>query len=110
MPYDRGLAQRLDAILDRRPRFQRKAMFGGIGWMLNGNMCVGVYQDWLITRIGEAAARDIFQEAHVKPMDITGKPMKGWAMIAPDGIADDDDLRRHIALAVDFVNSLPPKP
>jgi TfoX/Sxy family transcriptional regulator of competence genes len=109
MPYDRGLARRLEDILGGRPGLQQKAMFGGIGWMLNGNMCVGVYKDFLITRIGEAAAAALIGEPHVKPMDITGKPMKGWAMIAPDGVAEDEDLLRHAELAIRFVATLPAK-
>ena len=109
MPYDPGLAERLAEILGDRPGFEKKAMFGGIGWLMNGNMCVGVYKDWLITRVGEEKARDIFKETHVKPMDITGRPMKGWAMVAPEGVDDDDDLRRHVEAAVAFVSTLPAK-
>ena len=90
MPFDRGLAERLEEIIECRAGFEQKKMFGGIGWMLNGNMCVGIYKDWLITRIGEAAAAKMFKEKHVKPMDITGKPMKGWAMVAPEGVTPVD--------------------
>lgn len=107
MPYDPGLAERLENILSGRPGFQLKKMFGGIGWMLHGNMCVGVYKDWLITRVGEEAAAKIFKEKYVKPMDITGKPMKGWAMIAPEGVAEDTDLQRHAGMAIAFVSTLP---
>ena len=109
MPYDRGLAERLEEILDGRSGFQQKKMFGGIGWMQNGNMCVGVYKDWLITRIGESAAVSLFKEKHVKSMDITGKPMKGWAMVAPEGVAQDADLKRHTESAINFVKTLPHK-
>jgi TfoX/Sxy family transcriptional regulator of competence genes len=109
MPYDPGLAERLQHILEGRPGFQQKKMFGGIGWMLNGNMCVGIYKEWLITRVGESAGAKLFKETYSKPMDITGKPMKGWAMIAPEGIAEDSDLRRHAELAIAFVRTLPHK-
>lgn len=109
MPFDPGLAERLKEIIEGRMGFEEKKMFGGIGWMLNGNMCVGVYKDWLITRIGEAAAIAMLKEKHVKPMDITGKPMKGWAMIAPEGIAEDAALNRHVECAVAFVSTLPKK-
>jgi len=109
MPYDCGLAERLEDVLEGRAGFQEKKMFGGIGWMLNGNMCVGVYKDWLITRVGEPAGTKLFKEKHVKPMDITGKPMKGWAMIAPEGVAQDADLQRHTELAIAFVKTLPRK-
>ena len=109
MPYDPGLAERLAEILNDRPGFDRKKMFGGIGWLMNGNMCVGVYKDWLIARIGEDRAREIFKEAHVKPMDITGRPMKGWAMVAAEGVDDDEDLRRYVEAAIAFVSMLPAK-
>jgi hypothetical protein len=109
MPYDPGLAQRLEETLEGRPGFRQKTMFGGIGWLLNGNMCCGVYKDWLIVRVGADAARRILAEEHVAPMDITGKPMTGWAMVAPDGIADDESLGRFIDLAIAFVSTLPAK-
>ena len=82
MPYDPGLAERLEEVLRDQAGFEQKRMFGGIGWLLNGNMCVGVYKEWLIARVGESAGVKLFKEKHAKPMDITGRPMKGWAMIA----------------------------
>jgi TfoX/Sxy family transcriptional regulator of competence genes len=109
MPYDSELAERLEEVLEGLPGFQQKRMFGGIGWLLNGNMCVGVYKEWLITRVGESAGAKLFKEKHAKPMDITGKPMKGWAMIAPEGIAEDADLKRYTELAIAFVKTLPGK-
>lgn len=96
-------------ILANRPGFEEKKMFGGIGWMLNGNMCVGVYKDWLIIRVGELATKELLKEKNVKAMDITGKPMKGWAMAGPAATAEDTDLERYVSLAVDFVRSLPAK-
>ncbi len=109
MPYDRGLAERLEEILAHHDGLLQKKMFGGIGWLLNGNMCVGVYRDCLIIRVGESAAERIVGADHVRPMDITGRPMKGWAMVVPEGIAEDAVLLRHVALALDFVRSLPAK-
>lgn len=109
MPYDPGLAQRLADLLEARQGFEQKKMFGGIGWLLFGNMCVGIYQDWLIARLGEDAASDALSAPNVKLMDITGKPMKGWVMVASEGIADDDDLSRYVEMAVAFVSGLPRK-
>lgn len=106
MTYDPRLAERLERVLKGRQGFEQKKMFGGIGWMLNGNMCVGIYKEWLITRVGESAGAKILKEKHAKPMDITGKPMKGWAMIAPEGVAEDADLQRHMELAIAFVKTL----
>ena len=109
MPYDPGLAARLDEFVAGRPGFEEKKMFGGIGWMLNGNMCVGVYKEWLITRVGVEEATKLIEEPHVKPMDITGRAMKGWAMVAPQGVEEDADIQRHVTLAEKFVRMLPPK-
>jgi hypothetical protein len=109
MPYDAGLAARLEELVRGRRGFEHKKMFGGIGWMLNGNMCVGVYKEWLIARVGESAGAKVFKERHAKPMDLTGKPMRGWAMIAPEGVAQDRDLKRYTELAIAFVKTLPCK-
>ncbi|MBI4030197.1 MAG: TfoX/Sxy family protein [Proteobacteria bacterium] len=108
MPYDPGLAERLEEIFDGRSGFAKKKMFGGICWMLNGDMCVGIYKDLLIIRADEGAAR-ILKQKHAKPMDITGKPMKGWAMVAPEGYENDKALKRFVDLAVKFVESMPPR-
>jgi hypothetical protein len=109
MPYDRGLSERLEAICGQRPGMAEKKMFGGIGWMLDGNMVAGVYQDFLIVRVGEEGAKSLLREKFVKPMDITGKPMKGWLMVSPRGYDSDADLRRYTEAAVAFVKTLPPK-
>lgn len=108
MPYDSGLAERLDAICSRS-FMSEKRMFGGIVWMLRGNICVGVYKEWLIIRVGHDMAETICNEPHTKPMDFTGKVMKGWVMVAPEAIDDDTHLNRYVELAKDFVVTLPAK-
>ena len=109
MPYDPGLAERLEEVLSDRPYMEEKKMFGGIGWMLNGNMCAGIYKEWLVIRVGVDVAEKVLREPYAKPMDITGKAMKGWAMIFPEGIEDDSELNRYVNLAIAFVTSLPAK-
>lgn len=108
MPYDHGLAERLDPIATEHG-LAEKRMFGGVGWLLNGNMCFGVYKDWLMLRVGEENAARLLESAHIKVMDITGKPMKGWLMVAPEGYADDDDIARLTRLAIIFAGHLPAK-
>jgi TfoX/Sxy family transcriptional regulator of competence genes len=110
MPYDPGLAARIEEQLHECSGFVEKKMFGGIGWLLHGNMCVGVYKEWLITRVGEEKARILCQSKSVKIMDITGKPMKAWTMIAPEAVEEEQDLKRYISYAIDFVVTLAPKP
>ena len=109
MAYDPGLAARLEVLLFGRPGYQAKKMFGGIGWLLNGNMCVGVYKDWLIARVGVDAEKNALSNPHTKPFDITGKPMKGWIMVGLEGIDKDSDLDKYVTLAESFVKTLPQK-
>lgn len=109
MPYDPGLAARLADALAGRSGMQEKKMFGGIGWLLDGNMCTGVYKEYLILRVGAETANKLHKMRHVRPMDITGKPMKGWVMVAPAGYEDDDTLAGLIEYAIDFVSLLPSK-
>ena len=114
MPFDEGLATRLEDVI--RNEFaalgglEETRMFGGFGYLLNGNMCVGIHKDTLIIRVGaETATALIGAEDHVRAMDFTGRVMKAWATIEPEAMADDDDLTRFVQHAVDFVSDLPPK-
>ena len=109
MACDPGLAARLEALLSGRPGYQQKRMFGGIGWLLNSNMCVAVYKDWLIARVGVDAEKKARSDPHTKAFDITGKPMRGWIMVAPEGIDKDSDLEKYVTLAENFVKALPRK-
>ena len=109
MAYDTGLSERMAGLIGLRPDMEEKRMFGGIVWMMNGNICVGVWRDYLIVRVGLEAAERIRADPGVSAMDITGKPMKGWAKVAPDGVADEEDLKRYIELAQTFVGTLAPK-
>ena len=107
MHSDPGLVERLFETLPRE--LEPKKMFGGQCWMLNGNMCVGVYKQWLIIRVGIETQERISSKPHVKPMDITGKPMKGWSMIAMEGLEEDSELSQYVGYAIAFVSALPPK-
>lgn len=84
-------------------------MFGGLCFMLNGNMCVGPWKGSLIVRLAKEDHDDTQSQLHVKPMDITGKVMKGWARVEPAGIASDEDLKAWIERAAKFASGLPPK-
>ncbi len=72
-------------------------------------MFCGVHKDFLILRLGENTAGDALTQPYARQFDITGKPMKGWVMIAGDGYQDDSDLKAWLDLAKTFVKSLPPK-
>ena len=109
MAFDESLAARIRAALERTKGVEEKKMFGGIGFLLVGNMLVGVWKDSLIARIGPDAYDDALLEPHVKEFDITGKPMKGWVMVEPEGVEDDDPLKDWIRRAEEFVGTLPVK-
>ena len=84
-------------------------MFGGIGFLLNGNMLVGVWKDSLIVRLGPDLGDDALKEPHVKEFDITGRAMKGWVLVEPGGVENDDQLNGWIQRAVKFVGKLAAK-
>ncbi len=108
MAYDESLAERVREILDDRPDLTERKMFGGIGFMLGGNMCCGVLGDELVARHGpdgEAA----HGEPHVRAFDFTGRPMSGFVLVGPEATAEDEDLDAWVARCEAFASSLPPK-
>ena len=109
MAYDELLAARISDVLARKKNVASKKMFGGMGFLLNGNMLVGVWKNSLIVRLGVEVAEEALREPHVRPFDITGKPMKGWALVEPIGIEDNDQLTAWIDRATKFVRTLPAK-
>ena len=109
MAFAESLAQRIRAALARKRGVEEKKMFGGIGFLLNGNMCVGVWKNSLIVRLGPEQEEQALLEPHARKMDITGKPMKGWIMVEPKGVEDDDQLKVWIQRAVKFVGKLAKK-
>jgi len=109
MAYDETLAARIRQHLARRKNVEEKKMFGGVGFLLNGNMLVGVWKDSLIVRLGPDDGDEALKETHVREFDITGRPMKGWVLVEPEGIEGDDDLSGWIQRAMKFVGKLPAK-
>ena len=107
MPYDESLAARVRKLLGPRKNLVEKKMFGGLGFLQDGNICCGVWKEFLILRLGDDAARQVLGEEHARPFDITGRPMRGWAMIEPAGWRKGASLRRWIAWATQFTASLP---
>ena len=109
MAFDESLAARIRESLARKKNIEEKKMFGGVGFLLNGNMLVGVWKDSLIARVGPDNYDDALLELHVRAFDITGKPMKGWVLIEPEGVEDDEQSKEWIERATKFVKSLPAK-
>lgn len=109
MGYDRNLADRTRPLISRRRGFSEKQMFGGLGYLLHGHICVGVWKESLIVRVGPDQYGEALREFAVREFDITGRPMTGWVMVGPEALADPDDLRDWVRRGVDFVRTLPPK-
>lgn len=109
MAFDELLADRIRKGLGRKKNIEEKKMFGGLCFLLNGNMLVGVWKDSMIVRLGEEQEEEALLEPHAKKMDITGKPMKGWIMVASEGVQDGEQLTGWIERATKFVRTLPKK-
>jgi TfoX/Sxy family transcriptional regulator of competence genes len=109
MAFNVALAERIRLALTRKKGVTEKKMFGGIGFLLNGNMLVGVWKESLIVRLDPDQYEDALKETHVKEFDITGRAMKGWVLVEPEGVQGDDQLKDWILRAVKFVGKLPAK-
>jgi TfoX/Sxy family transcriptional regulator of competence genes len=107
--YDEDLAARVREVVAERPGVSEQKMFGGVAFMLHGNMCVGVHDDDLIVRLSEDDAAEAIRDPAARPMDFTGKPMTSWLYVAPSGTVDERSLRAWIDLAAGYVSTLPPK-
>jgi hypothetical protein len=109
MAFDEGLAHRIRETLMDQPGLTEKKMFGGIAFMIQGNMACGVSGDEIMVRVGTDGYEEAVGEAHVRPFDMTGKPMKGWILVGPGAHEADQDLAAWVQRGVNFALSLPPK-
>ncbi|MGE0100807.1 MAG: TfoX/Sxy family protein [Blastocatellales bacterium] len=109
MAYDEKLADRIRHILIDTDGISEKKMFGGLAFLLNGHMCVGIVGDKLMVRTGPDAYQAALGRPHVSPMDFTGRPMKGMIYVSPEGIDNRRKLAAWIGAGLDFASSLPPK-
>ena len=109
MAYDERLAKRIRRALSGREGLSEKKMFGGIAFMLNGNMCCGIVGDELMLRVGRERFEETLARPHARPMDFTGRPMKGMVYVGPEGIQSDAGLAAWLGRGIDFAATLPPK-
>jgi len=109
MAYDEALDARIKKAVARWKGTEAKKMFGGVCHLMDGNMFCGVWKDFLILRIGQEQATAALKEKNVRVFDVTGRPMKGWVMVAPKAIGDDAALKDWLALARRFARTLPAK-
>jgi TfoX/Sxy family transcriptional regulator of competence genes len=106
--YDERLAERVRDILAADPALTERKMFGGLAFMLDGNMCCGIVEDRLMLRLGADRAQSALERRHVQPMDFTGRPMTGMVYVAPEGLRGKA-LRPWVEQAAGFARTLPPK-
>lgn len=107
--YNAHTARKIRDAFAQVPGLSERSMFGGIAFLLEGNMCCGVIEDRLVVRVGPGDYHDILREPHVRPMDFTGRPLEGFVYVDRDGYASPDALRHWINRSLSFVRTLPPR-
>ena len=109
MPYDEHLAHRVRSALGARENLTERKMFGGIAFMLNGNVATGVLGDELLVRLDPEEYDRALDEPGVRVFDMTGRPMTGWLLVGPEATATEDGLRAWVERGAAFASSLAPK-
>ena len=109
MAYDEELALRVRQSLGDETGIVERKMFGGLCFIAHGNMLGGVMGDEIIVRVGADRYEDALKQPHAREMDFTGRPMRGFVVVAPEGIASDERLDEWVRRGVQFATSLPPK-
>jgi hypothetical protein len=109
MAYDEELAHRARELLADEVGLTEKAMFGGLAFLLDGNMSVGISGEELMVRVGPDATEDTLSRPYVRIFDMGGRPMKGWVLVAPAGVTTKRQLRSWVRRGIQFARTLPPK-
>jgi TfoX/Sxy family transcriptional regulator of competence genes len=107
MPFDEQLAERIRVLTRDRPDIGERKMFGGLAFLLRGHMCCGIVGSDLMVRVGPDELENALANAHVRPMDFTGRPSKGMVYVAPAGIRTASALRKWIGRGIRFAETLP---
>ena len=109
MAYDEDLAERVREQLAAERGLAEKAMFGGVAFLLDGHIAVGLSGDELMVRVGPDRSDAALARPHTRPFDKTGRPMKGWILVAPYALGGERELADWVSEGVAFARSLPPK-
>ena len=109
MAFDETLAARVREILSPVAGFSEKKMFGGLCFLIHGNMCCGVLKAELVLRLEPEAAQELLSRPHTRPMDFTGRPLKGFVFIEAEGLVTDRQMHAWISTSLAFARSLPAK-
>ena len=110
MAYDTALERRIDVLVDPGQGLVKRKMFGGIGYVISGNMAFGIWKSALVVRCGPQRQLECLRERHTSRFDVTGRPMKGWLLVVAGGFTTEAALRRWLTLGHAFASSLPPRP
>jgi len=109
MPYDAKLAEKIRKIVQRRANVTEREQFGGVGFLYRGNMAVGVIGPDLLVRVGADQDATALKSPHTRPFALTGRPSKGWILVAPQGSKSAAGLRKWVELGLAFAKTLPAK-
>jgi len=109
MPFDAKLADRVRRVLAGQSRLTEREQFGGVGFLIRGNMAVGVLGDDLLVRVGPDGHEAAIKAPHARPFALTGRPSKGWVLVGPGATQSPASLKKWIDLGVGFARTLPPK-
>ena len=109
MAYDEGLAERIREQLTDVSAVTEKKMFGGLSFLVRGNMACGVIGTDMVVRVGKEQYSQAMQRPHSREMDFTGRSMKGWVYVGEKGYESDEDLADWVKLGVNHALSLPAK-
>src|SRR5436305_7936747 len=110
MGYDEDLAERIRALVAREQGLTERKMFGGLAFLINGNMSVSASgQGGLLLRVDPEQTDALLEDPHAQPFVMRGRAMDGWLRIDPPGLERDADLERWVGRGVDYARSLPPK-
>ena len=109
MPYNLDLEYRIDQLIGRFGMITKKKMFGGVGYLMNGNMCFGIHKESLVLRTSSEKADELLRSEYITPFDITGRPMKGWVLVSPDMLETEDQLLDTLKLGISYTDTLPSK-
>ena len=109
MAYDLKLAQRVREVLGSIKGLSEKEQFGGVAFLLRGNVACGIIGDELLVRVGPQRHDEAMSSEVAKPFSLTGRPSKGWALVAPSGLRSPARLKKWVEMGLEFAKSLPPK-
>ena len=109
MAYNVELENRIDKYAVQFHNIKKKKMFGGVGYLLNGNMCFGIHKDSLVIRTTETKANRLIDNKNITSFDITGRPMKGWLLINSEYLLTEKSLINLLDIGNEFAAKLPPK-